>query len=143
VSKYLLDTNVVSELRKARPHGAVVAWIDALRADQVCLSAVTLGELQKGVERTRRQDPIKAAEIESLVDLIGTTYTVLPMDSACFREWARLMEGKSDRLSEDGMIAATARIHGLIIATRNERDFQGLGVEIVNPFKTARPPVVH
>jgi toxin FitB len=142
VSLYLLDTNVISELRKPRPHGGVVAWIDGLRPDQVLLSAVTLGELQKGLERTRRQDPARAGEIELLIDMIDTTYKILPMDSACFREWARLMERKSDRLSEDAMIAATARIHGLTIATRNERNFHGLGVEVVNPFKIARPPAV-
>jgi predicted nucleic acid-binding protein len=60
------------------------------------------------------------------------------MDALCFREWARLMHGKPDDLLEDVMIAATARIHDLILATRNERDFASLGLQIFNPFKTSR-----
>ena len=63
MKRYLLDTNVVSELRKHKPHGAVVNWLTNLQEDQIFLSAVTLGELQAGIELTRRQDPIKAREI--------------------------------------------------------------------------------
>ncbi len=136
MKRYLLDTNVVSELRKPRPHGAVLAWINRLQADQIYLSAVTLGELQTGVELTRRQDPAKAAAIELWVDRLAESIQVLPMDVPCLREWARLMEGKGERLIEDVMIAATARIHGLTIATRNERDFKPLGVPVLDPFKT-------
>ena len=136
--KYLLDTNIVSELRKPKPHGGVVAWINGLQEEQLFISAVTLGELQAGVERTRRSDPEKAHAIELWVDRLTDTLQVLPMDSACFREWARLMESKSDELLEDVMIAATARIHGLTVATRNERDFQGIDVAVVNPFRPKR-----
>ncbi len=135
MNKYLLDTNVVFELRKPRPHGAVVAWLRDLREDQVFLSAVTLGELQAGVERTRHQDPPKANEIEAWVDQLADSNRVLPMDTPCFREWGRLMSGKPDHLMEDVMIAATARVHALIVATRNERDFRPLAVRVVNPFK--------
>jgi toxin FitB len=138
VKNYLLDTNVVSELRKAKPHGGVIAWLSSLREDQLYLSAVTMGELQAGIERTRSQDPGKAHEIEVWVDQLEESYRVLPMDTRCFREWARLMAGKPDHLLEDGMIAATARVHGLALATRNERDFETLDVDVVNPFKT--PP---
>jgi predicted nucleic acid-binding protein len=134
MKRYLLDTNVVSELRKHKPHGAVVAWLTALQEDQIFLSAVTLGELQAGIELTRRQDPIKAREIEHWADQLEASYQVLPMDSATFREWGRLMHGKSDHLIEDGMIAATARTQGLIVATRNERDFKQLNVAVFNPF---------
>ncbi len=136
MKKYLLDTNVVSELRKPKPHGAVLAWIEDLRDDQIFLSAVTLGELQAGVELTRRQDPSKADQIEAWVDQVANSFEVLPMDTACFREWARLMIGKPDRLTEDAMVAATARVHGLIVATRNQRDFAQLNVAVVNPFQT-------
>ena len=136
MKKYLLDTNVVSELRKPKPHGAVLAWIGDLRDDQIFLSAVTLGELQAGVELTRRQDPSKADQIEAWVDQVANSFEVLPMDTACFREWARLMIGKPDRLTEDAMVAATARVHGLIVATRNQRDFAQLNVAVVNPFQT-------
>ena len=135
MTRYLLDTNVVSEVRKPKPHGGVLAWIEGLREDQLYISAVTIGELQRGVERIRSQDKPKAHAIEWWLDQLGTTYNVLPMDAACFREWARLMERKSDHLLEDGMIAATARVHGLKVATRNEKDFDIFGVDLVNPFK--------
>jgi predicted nucleic acid-binding protein len=134
VKRFLLDTNVVSELRKPKPHGAVVAWLNHLNDEQLFLSTVTLGELQSGIERTRAQDERKALEIESWVDQLADSIQVLPMDALCFREWARLMNGKSDTLLEDAMIAATARVHGLTVATRNERDFAPFGVPLLNPF---------
>jgi predicted nucleic acid-binding protein len=135
VTKYLLDTNVVSELHKRKPHGAVVAWIGGLRDDQLFISAVTLGELQRGIERTRRQDTKKALEITHWVAQLEMSSHVLAMDSPCFREWARLMAGKSEHLLEDAMIAATARMHALTVATRNENDFAHLSVEVINPFR--------
>ena len=134
MKRFLLDTNVVSELRKPKPHGAVVAWLAGLRDEQIFISSVTVGELQAGVERTRSQDKEKALEIEHWVDQMAASIQVLPMDASCFREWARVMHGRSDTLLEDAMIAATARVHGLTLATRNERDFATLGVELLNPF---------
>jgi len=133
---YLLDTNVVSELRKPKPHGAVVAWLRSLRDEQLFLSAVTLGELQAGVERLRQRDASKANEIEAWIDQLAGTYHVLPVDAVCFREWARLMNHKPASLIEDAMIAATAQLNNLTVATRNERDFEQLGVAVINPFKT-------
>ncbi|MGB7556738.1 MAG: type II toxin-antitoxin system VapC family toxin [Candidatus Korobacteraceae bacterium] len=137
MKRYLLDTNVVSEVRKHKPHGAVVAWLADLRDDQVFLSAVTMGELQAGIELTRRQNPEKAKEIELWVEQLEASYQILPMDTASFREWGRLVHGKSDHLIEDGMIAATARIHELVVATRNEDDFNQLSVPVFNPFKAS------
>jgi predicted nucleic acid-binding protein len=135
VNQYLLDTNVISELRKTRPHRAVVAWISAMEEGTLILSAVTLGELQAGIERARRHDPAKASEIERWIDRLPASYQVLPMDTACFREWGRLMDKKPPELLQDAMIAATARVHRLIVATRNERDFRQLDVRTFNPFK--------
>jgi predicted nucleic acid-binding protein len=132
--RYLLDTNVVSELRKKKPHGSVLAWISGLRLEQMYVSAVTIGELQAGVEITRRQDADKAKEIELWVDQIQATSQVLVMDAACFREGAVLMHGKSNHLMEDAMIAATARINSLIVATRDEADFRQFAVPMLNPF---------
>ncbi len=136
MTRYLLDTNIVSEIRKPKPHGAVAAWFGDLRDEQICLSAVTLAELQEGVERTRKQDAAKARAIEAWVDDLEQSSTVLPMDGRCFRETARMMVGRPDDLLYDVMIAATARLHGLTIATRNEKDFKPLGVDIINPFKS-------
>jgi predicted nucleic acid-binding protein len=136
VTKYLLDTNVVSELRKPKPHGAVVAWIRGLREDQIYISAVTIGELQRGIEQTRRQDSQKALEIDNWVDQLEVSSNVLAMDSVCFREWAKLMDGESDHLLEDAMIAATARVYALTVATRNEKDFAHFDVGLINPFRT-------
>jgi len=135
MTRYLLDTNIISEVRKSRPHGGLLAWLSNLRDEQLSLSAVTLGELQAGVELTRRQDPAKAAEIEVWVDQLSQSFQILPMDELCFREWGRLKEGQPDRILEDAMIAATARVHRLTVATRNERDFKSFDVAIVNPFK--------
>ena len=137
MSMYLLDTNVVSELRKRKPHGAVVAWLEALDDSQLFVSAVTLGEIQAGIELTREQDPAKATELEAWLELLASTYNVLPMDAAAFRAWARLMHRKSETLYEDAMIAATAKVNGLKVATRNVADFKALGVEVLNPFGTA------
>ncbi|MFZ0958902.1 MAG: type II toxin-antitoxin system VapC family toxin [Candidatus Sulfotelmatobacter sp.] len=134
--RYLLDTNVISEVRKTRPHGAVVAWMAALRPEQIFLSAVTMGELQDGVELTRRQDAVKASEIEAWLSTLEMSFACLPMDTACFREWSRLMAGRPDSMREDAMIAATARVLGLTVATRDEKDFKHLAVDIVNPFKS-------
>lgn len=131
---YLLDTNVVSELRKPKPHGAVVAWLQSVDDAHLFLSAVTLGEIQAGIEMTREQDAAKVAEIEAWLELMAEAYNVLPMDVAAFRHWAKLMHRKSETLYEDAMIAATARANGLTVVTRNVADFKALGVEVFNPF---------
>lgn len=133
-TRYLLDTNVISELRKLRPHGAVVAWLASLDDAQIFLSAVTIGEIQAGIELTREQDPSKAQEIEAWLALVADAYQVLPMDAVAFRAWARLMHRTSNTLYEDAMIAATAHVHGLTVATRNVSDFNALGMAVFNPF---------
>jgi len=96
---------------------------------------VTLGEIQAGIERTRRQDPGKASELERWVDGLPVSYQVVPMDASCFREWGRIIHNKPADLLEDAMIAATARVHRLIVATRNERHFKQLDVRTFNPFR--------
>jgi len=132
---FLLDTNVVSELRKPRPHGAVLAWLQSSNDADLHLASVTLGEIQAGIEITRDQDPVKAEEIERWLDQLSGSFNLLPMDGAAFRCWAQLMHRRSDTLYEDAMIAAIARVHNLTVVTRNVADFQEFGVALLNPFE--------
>lgn len=137
---YLLDTNVISELRRPRPHGAVLAWFESVDDSDLHVSAVTIGEIQAGIEVTRERNPEKAAEIEAWLDRVAETYNVLPMDSRAFRAWALLMHGRSENLIEDAMIAATAKVRKLIVVTRNIKDFEQFGIAAFNPFDVTRAP---
>jgi predicted nucleic acid-binding protein len=131
---YLLDTNVISETRKVTPHGGVMAWLRSRKDEKVFLPAVVFGEIQTGVEKTRRQYPQKALEIEDWILRLLAAFDVIPMTAVEFREWARLMNKRSDDLTRDAMIAATAKVHRLIVVTRNTKDFRHFGVETLNPF---------
>ena len=131
---FLLDTNVVSELRKRKPHGAVLAWLDAQAPAGLFISAMTFGELQRGVELTREQDAGKAAELETWLEDVLASGQVLALDAPVCRAWARLMHRRSEALADDAFIAASAQVHRLTIASRNVRDFKLLGVTAVNPF---------
>jgi len=121
---YLLDTNVISEL----------AWLESVADSDLHVSAVTIGEIQSGIEITREQDAAKASEIEAWLEQVAETYNVLAMDARAFRCWARLMHRRSDQLIEDAMIAATAIVHNLTVVTRNIGHFRQLGVRTLNPF---------
>jgi predicted nucleic acid-binding protein len=132
---YLLDTNIVSELRKPRPQAAVISWLKGVDDSDLHISVVTLGEIQAGIEITREQDAAKAAEIEAWADQVAAAYNVLPMDAATFRQWAKLMHRQSDTVYEDAMIAATALVHKLTVVTRNVADFKRFGVPMLNPFR--------
>jgi len=133
---YLLDTNVVSELRKPKPHGAVLAWFRGVEDAQLFLSAVTLGEIQAGIEITRQQDPDKAQAIEHWLNQLAAAYNVLPMDAAAFRIWAKFMHHQSNTVYEDAMIAATAQVNKLTVVTRKMADFKRFDVALLNPFQT-------
>jgi predicted nucleic acid-binding protein len=111
-----------------------VAWLRSRADSELHISAVTLGEIQAGIEITREQDAAKAAEIETWADQVAALWNVLPMDAATFRAWAKLMHRRSDALIEDAMIAATARVHGLQVVTRNVRDFKNFGIPVLNPY---------
>lgn len=131
---YLLDTNIVSELRKPRPYAGVVSWLSAIPDTDLYLSAVTLGEIQAGIEITREQDSVKAVIIETWAAQVSQTYNVLSMDASTFRIWAKLMHKESNTVYEDAMIAATAIVHNLTVVTRNLRDFKRFEVQTFNPF---------
>ena len=131
---YLLDTNIVSELRRPIPNQSILHWIRDVSADQLFLSAVTIGEIQAGIEITREQDVVKAGELEAWLNGVLATYQILAVDAAAYREWAKLMHRRPDTLILDAMIAAVAIVHRLTVVTRNVRDFEHLGVQIVNPF---------
>jgi predicted nucleic acid-binding protein len=131
---YLLDTNVVSELRRPKPHGAVLAWLASVNDQDLFLSALSLAEIQRGIEITRQQDAAKAQNLELWLDQLAASFEVLVLDAVVMREWARMMYRRSNTSSEDAMLAATARVNGLQMVTLNTSDFEALGVVCLNPF---------
>jgi predicted nucleic acid-binding protein len=132
---YLLDTNVISEFRRTKPHGAVLSWLNNTSNDELFISAVSIGEIQSGIEKTREQDLVKAKMLDEWLSQVVGLYSVLPMDGNVFRVWAQLMHRQSDTVIEDAMIAATALTHRLTVVTRNVKDFKRFNVDILNPFK--------
>jgi predicted nucleic acid-binding protein len=131
---FLLDTNVVSELRRPRPHGGVLAWLETINDADLHLASVTIGEIQAGIELTREQDAAKAGEIELWLGQVSDSFNILSMDARAFRCWAQLMHRQSDTLYEDAMIAAIAKVHHLTVVTRNVSDFSLFEVPLLNPF---------
>ena len=131
----LLDTNVVSELRKTRPHGAVVAWISKTPDSDIFISAATVGEIQTGIERTRDHDSDKAAELERWLVEVILGMNVIVADGKTFRTWAVLMHRRQGHLWADAMIAATAIQYGFTVVTRNTADFKQFPAPLLNPFE--------
>lgn len=133
---YLLDTNVISELRKGeRADARVRAWFEALADEEIYLSVLTIGEIRRGVEKVRRRDPDSAAALDSWLARLGEAHRdrILPVDRAIAEEWGR-MNVPGPLPVVDGLLAATAKVTGLTFATRNFADVEGAGVELVDPF---------
>ena len=134
--RFLLDTNVLSEVRKQKPHGGVLAWFTSVHLTaSMFIPSIALFELQMGVEQLRPKDPLRAASFEFWVSRLGAAANVLPLDAEAGREAARLLAGKPMHLVADAMIAAIAKVNALTIATRNTRDFEQFAVPLVDPFK--------
>lgn len=133
---YLIDTNVVSELRKReRCHPAVADWFAGVAADEVFLSVLTLGEIRRGIELIRRRDEPSARALTDWLDVLSSDHRerILGIDQAVAEEWGRL--NVPDPIPAiDGLLAATARVHDLTLATRNVADVERTGVRLLNPF---------
>jgi len=127
---------VVSELRKSRRcDPGVAAWFARTASEELFLSVVTLGEIRKGIENIRRRDPRSAEALENwFADVVAAhSDRCLPMDEAVAEEWGRL-EAAGPLPVLDGLLAATARVHGLTLVTRNLKDVERTGVDCMNPF---------
>lgn len=132
---FLLDTNVLAEIRKPRPHPAVAAWYEEAGDDELFLSVLVVGEIQQGVARLRRKDPRQAAVYETWLGKLRREFAdrLLPVTQDVALEWGRLSAGNPPPVI-DGLIAATALVHGLTVVTRNVADLEPTGVPLLNPF---------
>ncbi|WP_188902084.1 type II toxin-antitoxin system VapC family toxin [Caldovatus sediminis] len=136
---WLIDTNIISEVRKGpRCHPAVAAWWAGVEDRDLFLSALTLGEIRKGVEGIRPRDPAKAAALEGWLAEVAEAFgpRVLDVDTAVAEAWGRMSALRSVPVV-DALLAATARVHDLVLVTRNTTDVEGLGVRVLNPFESA------
>ncbi len=134
---FLLDTNIISEVRKGgRCDRRVANWYATIEDSDLFLSVLVLGEIRRGVELARRNDSAKADALGKWLQLVEETFgpRVLSVDAAVAHEWGR-MSATRPLAVVDGLLAATAKVHGLTLATRNEENVRGLGAAIVNPFK--------
>jgi predicted nucleic acid-binding protein len=132
---FLLDTNVVSEIRRGRDPN-VREWVGAVEDVDLRLSVMTLGEIRKGIELLRGRDPTQAEVFANWLGELHTRFAdrIVPIDAGIAEEWGRL-NATATRNTVDSLIAASARIHGLTVATRNTGDFEGCGVPLVNPWE--------
>jgi toxin FitB len=133
--RYLLDTNVLSELRKANPNRQVERWYDATPDTDMYLSVMTIGEFRKGLARLRRRDPERARGLALWLDRLLTPYEsrILPVTPEIANVWGELNDPEPLPII-DAFIAATAIVHDMVLVTRNVKDFQRTGVRLLNPF---------
>jgi toxin FitB len=132
---YLIDTNVLAELRRRRPNAGVTRWLDSVSAAELHLSALVLGEVRQGVERLRPKDPDRAREIERWLVTLADDYgeRVVPVTAQVADAWGRL-NARGPFPVVDGLMAATAQVHGWTLVTRNTRDVVRTGVPLLDPF---------
>lgn len=133
---YLVDTNIISEVRKGeRCDPNVAAWWTSVGDDELFLSVLVLGEIRKGVERARDRDPAKAAALEQWLEQVAADFAdrIFPVDTAVAEEWGRMSAPRPVPVI-DCLLAATAKANGLTLVTRNEADVANLGATVLNPF---------
>ena len=135
--KYLIDTNIISEVRKgARCDRDVAAWFESIADADIYLSVLVVGEIRKGIERARPNNPVQASALEQwLTELVRSfTERIMPIDQAVADEWGR-MSAKRSLSTIDALLAATAKVNGMTLATRNISDVVNLGVRVLDPFE--------
>lgn len=135
---YLLDTNVISELRRRSPSVQVLAWFEAVPASELFLSCLTIGEIRIGVERLRRKDEAQAAAIEHWLTGLRTSYRerIVPVDTAVAETWGRI-NIPATLPTVDGLLAATALTWDWTLVTRNVADFAHCGARLLNPWRAS------
>ena len=136
---YLIDTNIISEVRKGdRCDPRVAVWYASIDDADIYLSVLVLGEIRKGVERARPNDPARARALETWLSAVRESFAdrVLPIDPAIADEWGRMSAGRPVS-TVDALLAATAKVHRLTLVTRNVTDVADLGADVLNPFKPA------
>jgi predicted nucleic acid-binding protein len=137
---WLVDTNIISEVRKGRRcHPAVAAWWAGVDDGDLFLSVLVLGEIRRGVEALRPRDPAQAAAIDAWLSGLTTAFgaRILGIDARVAERWGRIAALRSVPVI-DALMAATAGVHGLTLVTRNQRDVEGLGVRVLDPFVSPR-----
>ncbi|MGA8615974.1 MAG: type II toxin-antitoxin system VapC family toxin [Xanthobacteraceae bacterium] len=137
---YLIDTNVISEVRKGSAcNPRVAAWYGSIDDESIYLSALVLGEIRKGIERARPKEPAKALGLEKWLSILSRSFAehILPVDRAVVAEWGR-MSAKRPVSTVDALLAATAKVHGMTLATRNTSHVTDLGANVFNPFEAAK-----
>ena len=135
---YLIDTNIISEIRKKdRCDRSVAAWYASIEDDEMYLSVLVSGEIRKGIELARRRDPLKATALERWLKEVDAAFgdRILPIDRAITDEWGTISAVRPIPVI-DGLLAATAKVHGLILVTRNDAHVSELGAQVLNPFKS-------
>jgi toxin FitB len=139
---YLIDTNIISEIRKGdRCDRNVSAWYASIAEDDLFLSTLVLGEIRKGIEIARARDAAKASALERWLREVEMAFgtRVLGVDNAVSDQWGRMSAIRPIPVI-DGLLAATAAVNGLTLVTRNERDVAGVGATVLNPFRLGKGP---